>query len=221
MKVIITGSTGMVGKGVLLECIDDPGVEKILLVNRNPLQLSHPKIEEVIHKDFSDFYALKSKMKGYDVCCHCMGVSSVGMSESEFNKFTYEMSKALASVLYSIQPNMVFFYVSGMGTDSSEKGKVMWARVKGKTENMILNMGFKDAYVFRPGAIIPERGIQSRTKLYNMFYVIFRPFFPLMKRIKSVTTTSKVGRAMINLCRYPQEQKHIEGKDINKMALLE
>jgi nucleoside-diphosphate-sugar epimerase len=220
MKVIITGSTGMVGKGVLLECIDDPGVEKVLLINRNPIGMSHPKIEEVIHKDFSDFLAIKNQMNGYDVCYHCMGVSSVGMSESEFNKFTFELTKALASVLYSVQPNMVFFYVSGMGTDSSEKGKVMWARVKGKTENMILNMGFKDAYVFRPGAIIPERGIKSRTKLYNIFYILFRPFFPLMKRIKSVTTTSKVGRAMINLYRHPQVNKHIEGEDINRVALI-
>lgn len=218
MKAIITGSTGMVGKGVLLECIDSNEVAEVLLINRNPVQITHPKIKEIIHQDFRNFDAIKDKLKGYDACFHCMGVSSAGMSEEKFNELTYTISEALASTLYSINPNMVFNYVSGTGTDSTEKGNTMWARVKGKTENMILNMGFKDAYMFRPGAIIPERGVKSKTKLYNLLYVITRPFFPILKRMESITTTVKLGRAMINLCSHPQQLKHLEGKDINRIA---
>ncbi len=208
----------MIGKGVLLECIDDPRVEQVLLINRKPLDIAHPKVKEVIHKDFRDFTSIKEQLEGYDACFHCMGVSSAGMREEKFTEITYTMSKALATVLYSINPNMVFNYVSGSGTDGAEKSSTMWARVKGKTENMILKMGFKDAYMFRPGAILPERGTKSKTTLYNTLYVITRPLFPLMKRMKSVTTTSRIGRAMINLYNYPQTLKHLEGADINKVA---
>ncbi|MGQ1783698.1 epimerase [Saccharicrinis sp. GN24d3] len=221
MKAIITGSTGMIGIGLLLECIDDPRVEKVLIINRNSLGITHPKVNEVIHKDFNDFTAIRELLAGYDVCCHCMGVSSAGMSKEKYTQLTYAITKALASELYGINPNMVFNYVSGTGTDSTEKGRLMWARVKGKTENMILNMGFKDAYAFRPGAIIPERGVKSRTGLYNTLYFIFRPFFPLMKRMKSVTTTTKLSRAMINLYFHPQQLKHLEGADINRIAAIE
>jgi len=218
MKAIITGSTGMLGKGVLLECIDDPSLEQVLLINRKHLDISHPKVKEVIHKDFRDFNSIKEQLEGYDACFHCMGVSSARMSEEKFTEITYTMSKALATVLYSINPNMVFNYVSGAGTDSTEESSTMWARVKGKTENMIMNMGFKDAYMFRPGAILPERGTKSNTKLYHMLYVVTRPLFPLMKRMKSVTTTTRIGRAMINLYDHPQSLKHLEGADINKVA---
>lgn len=220
MKVIITGSTGMIGQGVLLECIDDPAVKQVLIINRNSVGINHPKVQEIIHPDFADLSAIKSQLTGYDACFHCMGVSAAGMSEEKYTKITYGMSEELASTLYSSDPDMVFYYVSGTGTDSSEKGNSMWARVKGKTENMILNMGFKDAYAFRPGAIIPERGIKSRTPLYNFFYVLFRPFFPLMKRMKSVTTTRKLGRSMINLVNHPQDLKHLEGAEINRIAGL-
>jgi len=220
MKAIITGSTGMLGKGVLLECIDDPMVEQVLLINRKPLGISHSKVKEIVHANFTDFSTIKKQLDGYDACFHCMGVSSAGMSEEKFTEITYNISKALASVLYSINPNMVFNYISGSGTDSEEKSSTMWARVKGKTENMILNMGFRDAYMFRPGAILPERGTKSNTKLYNALYVITRPLFPLMKRMKSVTTTIKIGRAMINLYNYPQSLKHLEGGDINKVASI-
>lgn len=221
MKVIITGSTGMIGKGVLLECIDDPAVEQVLIINRNSVGISHPKVQEIIHQDFADLSAIKSQLTGYDACFHCMGISAAGMSEEKYTKITYGMTKELASTLYSSDPEMVFYYVSGAGTDSSEKGNSMWARVKGKTENMILNMGFKDAYAFRPGAIIPERGIKSRTAWYNFFYFIFRPLFPLMKKMKSVTTTTTIGRAMINLVNHPQGEKHLEGAQINMIAEFE
>jgi nucleoside-diphosphate-sugar epimerase len=220
MKVIITGSTGMVGKGVLLECLDDSRVEEVLLINRNSLGMSHPKIKELTHKDFSDFTAIQDQLKSYDACFHCMGVSSSGMNEEKYTKLTYDFSKSLASTLYGVNPKMVFNYVSGTGTDSTEKGTVMWARVKGKTENMILNMGFKDAYAFRPGAIIPEKGIQSKTSWYNMIYTFTKPIFPLLKKVKSVTTTSNLGRAMINSVDHSQPLKHLEGADINRLAFM-
>jgi nucleoside-diphosphate-sugar epimerase len=218
MKIIITGSTGMVGKAVLLESIDDTRITEILLINRNPIGISHPKVKEVIHKDFMDFTPIQDQLNGYDFCCHCMGVSSAGMSEEQYTELTYGISKSLASTLYSLNPNMVFNYVSGTGTDSTEKGSTMWARVKGKTENMILQMGFKDAYMFRPGVIIPERRIKSKTAFYNIFYIIAKPIFPILKKVKSITTTTKIGKAMINTYFFPQSLKHLEGKDINKRA---
>lgn len=218
MKIIITGSTGMVGRAVLLESIDDTRVTEVLLINRSPLGISHPKVKEVIHKDFMDFTTIENQLNGYDLCCHFMGVSSAGMSEEQYTELTYGISKSLASTLYSLNPDMVFIYVSGTGTDSSEIGSSMWARVKGKTENMILQMGFKDAYMFRPGVIIPERGIKSKTSLYNILYIITRPLFPLLRKVKSITTTTKIGKAMINTYFYPQPLKHLEGKDINELA---
>lgn len=220
MKVIITGSTGMVGKGVLLECLDDERIKEVVVINRNPIQMVHDKLKEIIHKDFTDFSPIKDLLKGYDACYHCMGVSSAGMSEEKFHKLTYTVTESLAKNLIDNNPNMVFNYVSGQGTDSSEKGRVMWARVKGKAENLILNLGFKDAYAFRPGAIIPEKGVKSSTGWYNLFYVIFRPLFPILRTIKSVTTSIKIGKAMINTLFKPQALKHLEGADINTLASL-
>jgi nucleoside-diphosphate-sugar epimerase len=220
MKAIITGSTGMIGKGLLLECIDNPSVEEILLINRNPIDISNPKVKEIILKDFTDFASISDQLADYDICHHCMGVSAAGLNEEKYTKLTYDVTQSLASTLFKINPDMVFNYVSGMGTDSSEKGRSMWARVKGKTENMVLNMGFKDAYMFRPGAIFPERGLRSRTSWYNAFYAILKPFTPALKRMKSVTTTSKLGKAMISTYTHPQSLKHPEGADINRMSEL-
>lgn len=218
MKVIITGSSGMVGKATLLECIDSKHVEEVLLINRTLIKMSHPKIKEIIHKDFSDFSIVKDDLIGYDACFHCMGVSALGLSEEQYSHYTFDMTMALAKTLHELNPNMVFNYVTGAGADSSEKGNIMWARVKGRTENGILELGFKDAYAFRPGAILPEKGVKSKTKLYNYIYIITKPFYPLMKKMKSVTLSSKVGIAMINSVLYPQEKKHLEVYDINKLA---
>jgi uncharacterized protein YbjT (DUF2867 family) len=220
MKVIITGASGMVGKGVLYECMDDTRVSEILIINRNTLAINHPKVKEILHQDFTNFSSLAVDLKGYDACFHCMGISSAGVSEEKYAELTFTVSAQLAEVLYQSNPQMLFNYVSGTGTDSTEQGRIMWARVKGKTENYILGMGFKDAYMFRPGAIIPERGITSRTKLYNILYIIMRPFFPLLKRMKSVTTTTKLGKAMIHSYFHPQELKYLEGEDINRLSEL-
>lgn len=218
MKVIITGSTGMVGKGVLLECLDSSKISKVLVVNRNSLDIQHPKLKEILLKDFNQVASIAHYLKGYDACFYCMGISVVGMNEKKYSDIIFNITKAFADVLITQNPKMVFNYVSGTGTDSTEKGNTMWARIKGKTENYILNLGFKDAYAFRPGAIIPERGIKSRTGWYNTIYVLMRPFFGWMKKSKNITTTTKIGLAMINSVSYPQLLKHLENKDINTLA---
>ncbi len=217
-NVIITGSTGMVGKSVLLECRDHPSIKKVLLINRSRLNFDHPKVNEILLSDFSQMHTLQDQLKGFDACFHCMGISSIGKSEEEFTKITFDLTKSLADKLYQLNNDMVFNYVSGTLTDSSEKGKTMWARVKGKTENYILNKGFKDAYMFRPGGIVPEKGIRSSTGWYTIIYVLLRPFFPWMKKNKNMTTTTRFGQAMINSLTFPRELKHLENEDINLLA---
>ncbi len=218
IKVIITGATGMVGKGVLIECLENNEVDSVLIINRSAAGVTHPKLNKLIHKDFSDFNSIKENLKGYDACFHNMGISSLGMNEEEYYRITYSMTEALAKLLYENNPELVFNYVSGAGTDSTEKGKIMWARVKGKTENMVLNMGFKDAYIFRPGVIIPEKGVKSKTGWVNFMYALTKPLFPLMINSKYVTSSSRMGRAMINSVLHPQELKVLENKDINILA---
>jgi nucleoside-diphosphate-sugar epimerase len=218
IKAIITGSTGMVGKGVLLECLESEAVESILVINREPIGIQHPKLEEIILKDFMDLETIENRLKGYNACFHCLGVSSAGMKEEAYHHITYSITEVFANILHEQNPDMVFIYVSGSGTDSSETGPIMWARVKGKTENMVFQKGFKDAYAFRPGAILPEKGIKSRTAWYNAFYFILRPFFPILRRMKSVTTNTKIGQAMINSVLYPDELKILNNKEINGLA---
>ncbi len=218
IKVIITGATGMVGKGVLIECLENNEVDSVMIINRSAAGVTHPKLNELILKDFSDFNSIKENLKGYDACFHNMGISSLGMNEEEYYRITYSMTEALAKLLYENNPELVFNYVSGAGTDSTEKGKIMWARVKGKTENMVLNMGFKDAYIFRPGVIIPEKGVKSKTGWVNFMYALTKPLFPLMINSKYVTSSSRMGRAMINSVLHPQELKVLENKDINILA---
>ena len=218
IKAIIVGSTGMVGKGVLLECLDHPDVESVLVINRRSIGIQHAKLKELIHKDFEDLSTIREQLAGYNACFYCLGVSVLGLNEQQYTKITYDFTKHFADVLNELNPEMVFNYVSGSGTDSTEAGKTMWARIKGKTENYVLNKGFKDAYMFRPGAIIPERGIKSRTGWYNFFYILMRPFFPLMKRMENVTTTTKIGKAMIHSVLVGADLKHLENKDINQLA---
>lgn len=217
-KVIITGASGMVGRGVLLECLESNDVEKVLVINRNAIGITHPKLQEVLLKDFQQIGTLKEKLHGYDACFYCMGVSAVGLDEPKYTAITYDTAKAFADVLFDINPNITFNYVSGQGTDSSEKGSAMWARVKGKTENMIFNRGFRDAYAFRPGAIIPEKGVKSRTPLYNAIYVVMRPFFPLFKLSSSTTTTTRLGKAMINSLFVTSTEKILTPQRINQLA---
>lgn len=217
-QVLITGASGMVGKGVLLECLDSDSIEEIILLLRRPMDIQNTKVRQIIVNDFLDVDLKQHDLGKPDACFHCMGVSSVGMSENNFNKITFEVSSKLVDEMHRINPEMVFCYVSGTGTDSTEKGKVMWARVKGKTENYILNKGFKAAYMFRPGMIIPEKGIKSRIGWYNAIYVIMRPFFSILISMKNITTTTKIGKAMIH-CMYLKEiPAHLENRDINNLS---
>ena len=217
-NVIITGSTGMIGKGVLLECLGSDKIEKVIVINRRPLEMKHPKLKEIILDNFLDVSEVSDQLTGFDGCFYCMGVSALGMIEADYTRITYSMTKAFADTLYNLNKDMVFNYVSGVGTDRTEKGRSMWARVKGRTENYILNKGFRDAYAFRPGVIIPEKGIRSSTGWYNTMYAITRPLFPLLKRAKRVTTTTKLGRAMINSLFQRRENKVLSPRDINEGA---
>ncbi len=216
MKVIITGASGMIGKGVLLECLDHPEVTEVLSIGRRSLEINHPKLRELIHKDFSEFESVADKLRGYDACYHCMGVSAAGMSEEQYTVMTYDYSIALAKVLHQVNPEMTFTYVSGQGTDSTEKGRSMWARVKGKTENHIINMGFKQAFAFRPGAIIPLRGILPSSKLYRVLVKNLTWLLKLIKKMapNSVVNTTQIGLAMINVTKQGYEKPIIDPKDI-------
>ena len=217
-NVLITGSTGMVGKSVLLECMESEKVDKITIINRSTIGFEHPKIKEILLNDFSQIETIRPDLDVFDACFHCMGVSALGMSEENYTHITFTLTKKLTDLMFTLNPDMVFNYVSGIGTDSSEKGSSMWARVKGKTENYILNKGFGDAYMIRLGAIVPEKGIKSKTGWYNALYVILSPLFPLIKKSNNFITTTAFGQAMINTMFFPQEKKYLENKDLNRLA---
>lgn len=210
----------MVGKGVLLECLDHPLVEGVLSIGRSDTGVSHPKLKQIIHTDFSDFSAIQNDLAGYDACYMCMGVSAAGLDEEAYTKITYDYTMALAKTLFTIDQKMICTYVSGEGTDSSEKGRSMWARVKGRTENHLLALGFDRAYMFRPGAIIPLRGIKSRTKLYQFFYDYLMWLIKLIKLLapNSVVNTTQIGLAMINATFQGYEKRVIRPKDILILA---
>ena len=216
IRVIITGATGMVGKGVLLECLEHTGVSEVLLVNRQPIGMQHPKLKELIHKDFYDLRAIKEQLQGYDACFFCLGVSAIGMSEEQYTRVTYDLTMHFAETV--VHPGMTFIYVSGTGTDSTEQGRSMWARVKGRTENALLKMRFKASYMFRPCIILPMKGIKSKTGWYNAAYVVLRPFFPLMRKSAMVTDTVRVGKAMIEVALHGSDKKHLENRDINEVV---
>jgi uncharacterized protein YbjT (DUF2867 family) len=220
MKVVLFGATGMVGQGVLRECLLSPDVESVLAVGRTPTGLQHEKLRELTHTDFTDFAPLDRELAGHDACFFCLGVSSAGMSEPEYTRVTYDFTIAAASALVRLNPEMTFVYVSGAGTDGSERGRVMWARVKGRTENALLAMPFRTAYMFRPGLIQPLHGIVSRTRAYRFFYAVARPLLPLLKALfpGGVTTTEQVGRAMIRAAQEGAPKRILETSDINALA---
>ena len=210
----------MIGKGVLLECLDHDSISEALVIGRNKTGMVHPKLKELIHQDFSDLSGVTEQLHDYDACFFCLGVSSAGMKEEQYIKITYDFTLSMAKTLYNINPEMTFNYVSGVGTDSSEKGRTMWARVKGKTENDLLSMGFKQAFMFRPGVIIPLRGIMSRTRLYRFMYKYFIWLIKLVKVISpaSVVDTTQIGRAMINSMLKGYEQQILMPRDIVLLA---
>jgi uncharacterized protein YbjT (DUF2867 family) len=220
MKVIITGATGMVGKGVLLECLDHPEIFEVLSISRKTTGIKHEKLNELIHVDFSEFASVAEQIKGYDACYACMGVSSAGMKKEQYTRLTYDYTLALAKELFNLNPDMTFTYVSGVGTDTSEKGRSMWARVKGKTENDLLNLGFKQAFMFRPGAIIPLRDIQPSSKFYRILINNLKWLLKLLKKLapEKVVDTTQVGLAMINVTKKGYDKKVLHPHDIQILA---
>ncbi|GAB3655772.1 epimerase [Echinicola sediminis] len=218
MKVIITGATGMIGKGVLLECLDQDNITEVLSISRRSLGIKHPKIKELLHGDFSEFDSVSHQLEGYDACYACMGVSSAGMKEEEYTRLTYGYTMALARTLFQINPHMTFIYVSGQGTDSTESGS-MWARVKGKTENDLLKLGFRQAFMFRPGMIIPVKGVSPSSKLYRALINNLTWLLKLMKRLapNSVVDSAQIGQAMITATQSGYDKKIIAPRDILKL----
>jgi uncharacterized protein YbjT (DUF2867 family) len=219
MRVLLFGATGMIGQGVLRECLLDPDVESVVAVLRSPTSQQRAKLRELLHKDFLDFSPIESQLSGFDACFFCLGVSSTGMSEEDYQRITYGFTLAAARVLVKLNANMTFIYISGAGADSSERGSSMWARVKGKTENELLGLPFHAAYIFRPGLIIPLHGVQSRTRLYRVFYVLLGPLLPVLKGRfpKYVTTTEQIGRAMLKIARQGWPKRVLETLDINQV----
>lgn len=210
----------MVGKGVLLECLDHHEIDTVLVLGRTATGIKHSKLIELLHTDFTDYTAVLDRLKGYDACYFCLGVSAGGMKESDYKKVTYDYTLALGKTLFQLNPGITFIYVSGQGTDSSEKGRMMWARVKGKTENDLLAVGFKQAFMFRPGIIIPLRGIKSKTPSYQFFYTYLGWLFKLIKMAApdSANNTTQIGLAMINATVHGYDKKIIAPKDINVLA---
>ena len=208
----------MVGQGVLRECLLDAEVETVLTIGRTPTGQKHEKLREVAHANLLDFCAIEGELSGYDACFFCLGVTSAGTTEQEYERITYAIPIAAAQTLVKLNPGMTFVYVSGSGADSSEKGRTMWARVKGKAENALLAMPFKAVYVFRPAFIQPLHGIRSRTKVYNVLYAVLGPLVPLVKRLAPgyVTTTEQLGRAMITVVKRGSSKRIQKSQDINE-----
>jgi len=218
MKVIVFGATGMVGQGVLRECLRDPDVAEVLTVGRSATGQQHPKLRELVHKDFLDFSAIEGDITGYDACFFCLGVSSLGLDEERYRRLTYDITLAAARPLARLNPGMTFVYVTGASTDSTEQGRVMWARVKGKTENDLLKLPFKAAYMFRPGAIQPLHGVRSKTAWVQAIYVATGPLLSFLHQAapKFVTTTEEVGRAMLEVAKRGYPKPILEMDDIHK-----
>ena len=219
MNVILFGATGMVGQGVLRECLLDPDVHEILSIVRAPSGRHRFKLNELVHTNFYDYSDIESQLTGFDACFFSLGVSSAGMDEAKYKHLTYDLTLAAATTLAKLNPNMTFLYVSGAGSDSTETGRSMWARVKGKTENDLLKLPFKAAYMFRPGAIQPLHGIRSKTRLYQAFYTVLKPVMPLLKSAfpKYITTTEQLGRAMLKVAKNGYPKPILETKDIDSL----
>ena len=212
INAIITGTTGMVGEGVLMEALLHPDVEKVLVINRRSCGVTHPKLTEILHADFLDLSIVSEKLVGYNACFFCLGVSSVGMKEDVYYSMTYTLTMHMADILSGQNPEMTFCYISGAGTDSTEKGRLNWARVKGKTENDLMKLPFKKVFAFRPGFMLPEKGARN----VKGYYAGFRVLYPVLRALFPgfVSTLKEVGIAMINSAIYGYEKSVLEVKDI-------
>jgi uncharacterized protein YbjT (DUF2867 family) len=216
MNVLIFGATGMVGQGVLRECLLDPDVQLVQTIGRSVTGLEHEKLREIVQQDMTSYASLDVQLSGCDACFFCLGVSSSGMKENEYERVTYGITMAAAEALSRLNPLMTFIYVSGAGTDSSEHGRIMWARVKGRTENALLRLPFKAAYMFRPGVIEPLHGVRSKTPAYRIGYALVGPLLPLLRRAfpNSILTTEQIGLAMLSVAKHGAQKRILESKDI-------
>jgi uncharacterized protein YbjT (DUF2867 family) len=220
MNVLILGATGMVGQGVLRECLLDDGVKRVVTLGRSEVAQRHPKLRQIVHADLLNLAPIEDQLTGLDACFYCLGVSAAGMSEPDYTQVNHDYTLSVARTLVRVDPDMTFIYVSGAGTDSSEHGRVMWARVKGRTENDLLKLPFVSAYMLRPAMIIPMHGIKSKTPLYRMLYSVLTPAYPLLAKLspKYVTTTERVGRAMLRLARTGYTSRVLEAAEIDMMG---
>jgi uncharacterized protein YbjT (DUF2867 family) len=220
VNVLLFGATGMIGQAVLRACLLDPGVESVVTVGRRPTDQSNSKLTELVRPDLTTLAPLENQLTGFDVCFFCLGVSALGMTEEQYTRVNYDLTIAVARTLLRTSPNVTFVYVSGSGTDSSERGRVMWARVKGRTENTLLSLPFRAAYMFRPGMVIPLHGIRSSTRWYNVAYAITKPVFPVLRRLvpSLVTTTDELSRAMLAVARNGYPTHVLEMGDIIRIG---
>jgi len=220
MKVLLFGATGMVGQGVLRECLLDPGVERVVSVGRRSTGVRNDKLRDVVVTDVSDLTAIDADVPSLDACFFCLGVSSIGMSEQDYERLTYQLTMTIAETLAKKNTQLTFVYVSGAGTDSSEHGRVRWARVKGRTENALLRLPFKAAYMFRPGAIQPLHGVRSKTAAYQAIYTVTAPLLPLLRRLfpDHILTTEELGRAMIAVVRGGAPVRVLESRAISALG---
>jgi uncharacterized protein YbjT (DUF2867 family) len=220
VKIIFFGASGIVGQGVLRECLLDANVQSVLSIGRSMTGQRHEKLREMVRKDLADLTDIEHELQGYDACFYCLGVSSAGMTEADYREVTYGLTMAVARTLARLSPGMTFIYVSGAGTDCTESGRFMWARVKGKTENELLRLPFQAAYMFRPGFIQPLHGVRSKTALYRILYTAMGPLIPLLMAVapRYVTTTERIGRAMIEAARHGAPKAVLDGRDINELA---
>jgi uncharacterized protein YbjT (DUF2867 family) len=216
IKIIIFGATGMVGEGVLHEALKHPDVESILVIGRRSCNVKHEKLKELLHKDFFDYSTIREHLRGFNACFFCLGVSSVGMNEQDYSRITYDLTMQAATTLTKLNPEMTFCYVSGTGTDSTEQGKMMWARVKGRTENHLTRLPFKAVYLFRPGLMKPTKGQKNVKPLFK----VLGSLYPLWKVLspKNVCTLEEVGIAMIQAVRIGYAKQILENKDIAQLA---
>jgi uncharacterized protein YbjT (DUF2867 family) len=222
VRVLIFGATGMVGQGVLRECLAAPDVDQVKTIGRTPTGQRHLKLRELVHAEMWHYEGIDEELAGFDACFFCIGVSSAGprMDEQKYTHITYDMTLAVANALLRLNPHMVFVYVSGVGADSTEKSKVMWERVRGKTENALLALPFRGVYIFRPGMIQPLDGIQSKTQAYRIFYSVFKPVLPLLRRAlpNQIVTTAQMGQAMLNAVRRGANKRVLEAQDIAALS---
>lgn len=218
MKILVLGATGLVGRGAMLEAFDDPDVSEVLTLGRSGTGASHAKLRELERGDLFRLAPIQEELRGYDGCIFCLGVSAIGMREAEYARITYDLTMSVAKTFLTMNPQGAFAYVSGQGTDASERGRVMWARVKGRTENALLAMPFRAATMFRPGMIQPQRGIRSRTRWYRLAFAAVRPLAGTLVRMGAGTTTTLMGLALLEAIERPPPERILDNRAINALA---